>query len=417
MNKFLSTILVLAIMFPFLVDGQKQLVADVPAHASVSFRVVDLSTGDEVWEYNSDKALSAASLMKLVTTATALEHLGPDHTFSTKIWMTGEKKNGVLKGNLVLEGRGDPTLGSTHFDSNNREKVMEQIAGVLRKEGIDSIEGGILVDEHYLEGSRYPSHRLWEDMGNYYGAPPAALSWRDNSFEVELSSPETVGQLCHIESIEPPVAGLNFDCKVRAAAHKKDSAYIYGVPGMSSYEIRGSIPAGRSSFKIKGALPEPGLMLAGEVADHFKKQAGITVMKTNDRRWKDDARLLGEISSPPLEEIIRQVNRKSINLAADHLLISLGKQSHANLFPEWDRGLQFIREFWEKRLPDHYINIKDGSGLAPMNTLSARFLTDMLAWNYHEGSHFEEYKRSFARSGHSGPLENLWNKKGLNGLV
>jgi len=417
MNKIFSTLLLLTFLFASQVDAQKQLSVDLPAHASVSFRVVDLSNGNELLEHNSDKVLSAASLMKLVTTNTALEVFGPGHTFSTRIWMTGEKVNGVLKGDLILEGGGDPTLGSTHFDSNNPERVKEKIAAILRKEGIDSIEGTILVDENYLRGSRYPSRRLWEDMGNYYGAPPAALSWRDNSFELELSSPATVGQLCRVENVEPAVPGVTFNCRVRAAAHRKDSAYIYGVPGMSSYEVRGSIPAGRSSFKIRGAMPEPGLMFAGEVGDLLKNHSGITVMKTNDRGWKNNARLLGEITSPPLKDIIRATNRKSINLAADHLLIALGKQLHHTHLPEWDMGLQFIRSFWKKRLPAHYINIKDGSGLAPMNTLSSRFLTDMLAWTYHESSHFEEYKRSLARSGHSGTLRYLWNQNGLKGHV
>ncbi|MGM0375926.1 MAG: D-alanyl-D-alanine carboxypeptidase/D-alanyl-D-alanine endopeptidase, partial [Bacteroidota bacterium] len=309
MNKFFSIVLGLTFLFATGIDAQKQLPGDIPSHASVSFRVVDLSSGDEVCEYTSDKALSSASLMKLVTTATALEILGPEHTFATRIWMTGEKRNGILKGNLVLEGGGDPTLGSTHFDANSPGKVLKRIAHFLKDEGIDSIGGGILVDENYLKGSRYPSRRLWEDMGNYYGAPPAALSWRDNSFEIELSSPSTVGELCRVKNVDPPVPGLTFDCRVKSAAHSKDSAYIYGVPGMSSYEIRGSIPAGRSSFKIRGALPEPGLMFASEVAGLFDNQSGMSVMKTNNRDWKDEARLLGEMVSPSLKTIIRETNR------------------------------------------------------------------------------------------------------------
>ena len=417
MNKIFLIILGISFLFASIVDAQKQLPAEIPSHASVSFRVVDLSSGNEVWEYSSDKALSSASLMKLVTTGTALEILGPAHTFSTGVWTTGKIEEGVLKGDLVLEGGGDPTLGSAHFDANSPPNVLKKVSGFLKKEGIESIDGAILVDETYLKGSRYPSRRLWEDMGNYYGAPPAALSWRDNSFEIELSSPATVGALCRVENIDPHLPGISFDCRVKAASHEKDSAYIYGVPGMATYEIRGSIPAGRSSFKISGALPDPGLMFGSEVADLFKKHSEITVMKTNDRKWKDNAKFLGEITSPPLKTIIRATNRKSINLFADHLLIALGKRHQDMFFPEWDRGLQIIRRYWEKRLPPHYINIKDGSGLAPMNTLSARFLTEMLAYIYRESPYLEEYKRSLARNGHQGTLRYLWNQNGWNGHV
>ncbi|MFO8002268.1 MAG: D-alanyl-D-alanine carboxypeptidase/D-alanyl-D-alanine-endopeptidase [Marinilabilia sp.] len=398
-------------------EGQDNGVSEIPSHASVSALIVNMTSGDHVFEISPARTLTSASLMKLVTTATALERLEPDHTFSTRFWATGPVENRILKGDLILEGGGDPTLGSRYFDENGPGKVLSQIETFLEKEGIEYIDGAILVDEHYLRGSRYPSRRLWEDMGNYYGAPPAALSWKDNTFKLELTSPSTPGEICHVASTEPHIPGVSFDCRVRAATHKKDSAYIYGVPGMPSYEVRGSIPAGRSSFIIKGAIPEPGLMLAGEVSDLFPEMEGVTVSKTDHQSWKKNARLLGEIVSPPLEKIIREINRHSINLAADHILVALGRAGSDTLSTDWDKGLRSIRDHWEKQIGDHYINIRDGSGLAPMNTLSAGFLVDMLHYMYQESPHFGAFKRSLAQSGGSGTLKNMWKEKGLKGRV
>jgi D-alanyl-D-alanine carboxypeptidase/D-alanyl-D-alanine-endopeptidase (penicillin-binding protein 4) len=397
--------------------SSQQLPKGVPEYASFSVLIRDLKTGKDLVSLNAQKAMMSASLMKLVTTATSLEKFGPDYRFSTRFWTTGSIQNGILHGDLIIEGMGDPTLGSKYFDARRPASVLQKIEAFLRREGIDEISGKILIDEGCFDPFRYPSKRLWEDMGNYYGAPPSGLSWRDNSFEIALQSSDDIGAICKVVSVSPWVKNLAFRSFVTSASQNKDSAYIYGVPGQPEWQIRGSIPAGRNYFAIKGALPEPGLSLGFEVSELFHQEKNVPVEITAHGDWRHSARLIGEIESPPLSEIVEETNQKSINLFADHLLLILGLASDDSIASVWDKGLWEIESFWNKRLDNGYLSIEDGSGLSPLNKISANFLVEMLEYIYKEGRYFEEFKNSLSQNGHSGTLKYMWGQPALKGKI
>lgn len=392
-----------------LTDGQ------IPEYASVSALVIDLETGKELFNYDADRLLVPASLMKLVSTAVALEKLGPGFQFITRIWQTGEVKRGTLHGNLIIEGGGDPTFGSRYFSHSSPGSLWIKIRQYLETAGIEKLNGKIWIDEHLFDAPRFPSARLWEDMGNYYGAPPSALSFRDNTFELTLQSPPAVGELCRVVGVNPQWAPANFVCRVRSATLQKDSAYIYGIPGLAQWEIRGSIPAGRSAFTIKGALPWPGIVFGHELAFEVFKSSDIVVEATSDTRWKEHARLLGEIKSPPLSAIVGEINRQSNNLMADHLLPALAAQT-GRQSSFWDEGPRIIKEFWQKRDIRSYTRITDASGLSPSNAISARFLVQVLHYMY-KSPNSREYVNSLAVSGSKGTLVNMWNTPLLKGQI
>ncbi|SFE90068.1 D-alanyl-D-alanine carboxypeptidase / D-alanyl-D-alanine-endopeptidase (penicillin-binding protein 4) [Thermophagus xiamenensis] len=412
---YAGTLLFLMIFFVF--SGRAQKPEGIPRYALVSAIIKDLSSRKVLAAYNPEKNMLSASLMKLVTTATALDLLGKDFKYSTKFWISGPVKNGILEGDLIIEGGGDPTLGSKYFPSSYPDSVLLYVKNILNANGINKINGKILVDESYLKGSRYPSRRLWEDMGNYYGAPPAALSWRDNTFTIVLRSPEKIGARCSVVSVSPSVENVSFDCQVIAAKHDKDSAYIYGLSGLERWEIRGSIPAGRNHFRIKGALPEPGLIFAAEVGKLLDDSDNIVIEKINNDDWRAKAQLIGQLYSPPLSDIVRAINHYSINLAADHLLISIGQTARQENAPDWDVGIQLIKNYWANKKQSYFLNIKDGSGLAPQSSVSPAFLVDMLADIYSDSSRFETFKNSLAISGVSGTLKYIWNQSALKGMV
>lgn len=383
---------------------------EMPPHSSYSILVRDLTTGEDLFSVAPERSLISASLMKIVTTATALEVLGPDYQFTTRFWIDGAINNGTLEGNLIVEGGGDPTQGSKYFEDQSPEIVLEKVSGFLKQSGIKQISGKILLDQSWIAGTRFPSRRLWEDMGNYYGAPPSALSWKDNSFKIVLRSSSRTGVKCDVVDVIPPMSEINIISNVVSASHQKDSAYIYGVPGMKNWEVRGSIPVGRSAFSIKGALPYPGVTFAKEIAENCLDQPNTGIFETNPSVWKKNARLIGEIKSPRLAEIIREINQHSLNLAADHLLLALGKNSDFPQLNDWDKGLEVIRKFWKQKIEqEYYINIKDGSGVAPLNTLSSVFLVEVLDYMYQKSANAEAFKNSLAQSGRSGTLKYIWN--------
>ena len=395
----------------------QKLIEDLPDHAFYSVLVRDLKTGNDVVSLNVEKAMISASLMKLVTTATALETLTPRFSFFTKFWIDGKVQNGTLHGNLIIEGGGDPALGSKYFLDQSPEAVLGDIEGFLKRAEINSIDGEILIDESRFDSFRYPSKRLWEDMGNYYGAPPSALTWRDNSFEVSLKSPVTSGSVCEVVSVSPWVKDVSIRSFVKAASHRKDSAYIYGIPGLKEWQIRGSVPAGRNHFSIKGALPDPGLTLAREIREILEQEQEINIAQTDDGKWRITAREIGVIKSHSLEELIRLTNQKSINLFADHLLLELGLNRNDSFASVWDKGLWEIEEFWKNRIDAGFLKIEDGSGLSPLNKMSSLFLVEMMEYQYNEGLYFEEFKNSLAQNGHTGTLKYMWRHSLLDGKI
>lgn len=417
-SVFFQKVVMVAVLWqPLSLQAQTERISGIPHQASVSVLVHNLDLNKEVFSRSPQRSLISASLMKLITTAAAVEILGPDFRFNTNFLISGRVENGTLYGNLIVEGGGDPTFGSKYFSGMEPEAVLQKVRSILSEAGINHITGKILIDESWLDGPRFPSRRLWEDMGNYYGAPPSALTWRDNTFRLTMKSPPAVGRICEVVSIVPDIPKVNFDCRVHSASHNKDSAYIYGVPGMKEWNIQGSIPAGRSSFSIKGALPEPGLFFAEEIASFISVSNDFSIETIKDSVLLKKATVIGKIQSPPLSEIIRACNRKSINLIADHLLLAIGQTLDDATESEWDRGFRVIRRFWDDKTDDEPLKISDGSGLAPLSTFSAKGMVAVLRYMYHESPHFDLFKQSLAQSGTSGTLKYMWLRNGLAGQI
>lgn len=253
-----------------------------------------------------------------------------------------------------------------------------------------------------------------EDMANYYGAPPAAVTWRDNTFELFLKSPDQIGSVCEVVRTDPVFSDIRFQSSVKAAASRKDSAYIFGYPGSTEWEVRGSIPASQSSFRIKGALPFPGIRLGEEVAALLSPGGKIDV-KISSRPFNYDRLIkLTEIESPPVREIIQVVNQKSHNLLADHLFLAAGRTENTAYY--WDVSRHHFEKFWEERLSLTPVRILDGSGLSPKNLVSADFMVGVLKFMY-QSSNFDLFRSSLAVGGQSGTLVHMWKAPALQGKV
>src|ERR1035437_6059759 len=139
-------------------------------HASVSLCVAEAKTGDILLDYNSGISLAPASVMKIITSAAALELLGPEYTFKTTIGYTGSlnKRTGRLKGNIITIGGGDPSLGSKYFSDHYMDFLSNWVTEI-KKLGIKKIKGRVITDDSYFDFLPVPAKWLWEDQGNYYG--------------------------------------------------------------------------------------------------------------------------------------------------------------------------------------------------------------------------------------------------------
>ncbi|WP_430934388.1 D-alanyl-D-alanine carboxypeptidase/D-alanyl-D-alanine endopeptidase [Saccharicrinis sp. 156] len=378
-----------------------------------SIKVQEITTQEILFSQGENLRLMPASLTKVVTTATALELLGAGYTYQTDFFYRGEKKGTKLYGDLIVTSYGDPTLGSRYFEETAPEMIFSAVADGLKKAGIQSIVGSLHVIADQIG---YSAPRLWEDMGNYYGASPQGFNWRDNTAEVTLSS-GAVGTKCRVVSIDPDIKPYSIRCEAVAAAHNNDSAYVYGIGKMQQWWIEGSIPKNRSLFKIKAALPDPRAAFKKDLIEYLNKN-GIEIGEKRPVGASKEKKNIPICTyhSPPLSEIIKVVNQKSNNLFADQLLLTIAKELKGQ--PTWDYGNLAVREFWEDKIDfNHSFRLRDGSGLTPKNLVSAKGMVQLLNWMNQNSGNFSFYAESLARGGESGTLRSVFKHPDLEGRI
>jgi len=348
-------------------------------HASAGIHIIDLKDGKEVYGYNSEMLMIPASTMKLVTSAAALEMLGPDYRFQTRIGYTGNIVDGTLNGDLVILGGGDPALGSEYFmDHYFHPHFMDVWAEKIKSAGIANVKGDLILDLSVYDSEKIPSTWIWEDMGNYYGAGASALTVYDNLFRITFRSPPLPGQLTEITAIYPKVPGLEFQNEVLSSNINRDRAYVFGSPIDGKRVIRGTIPKNRRAFTIKASNPNPEILLAEDFLTHLSDNGifvsgKITIGKIDNNAFQS----VYIQESPKLNEIVRILNEESVNLFAEHLVKQIGAEIKGKGTRE--NGLQIITDFWSQvGLDTLQIVMEDGSGLSHFNLATPQFFTGLL---------------------------------------
>ncbi len=370
--------------------GQKLL-----QNASIGIYIEDAATGDNLGSFNPQLSLVPASTLKLVTTATALEIMGVDYRFSTKLAFNGIIRNDSLLGDLIIIGGGDPALGSRYFKAHYlADHFLKSWTDSLSSYHIRHISGNIITDATIYDDQTIPDTWIWEDMGNYFGAGVSGLSVYDNSCEIHLWSPSPAGKPTRITSIDPAVPGLTFDNRVLSSDDQRDLAYIYGSPLDFHRVIRGSVPKGKQDFVIRASIPNPAQLLAWQLKTRIEAQ-GITIggqIKEATGKITDQV-ILATTYSPPLIDLIRVTNHESVNLFAEHLLKHLAylKTGVGSV----KEGIPFVTDFWKNRGIDaHGFFMCDGSGLSRFNALTAEQMVGILAYMKNKSRYSELFFNS-----------------------
>jgi serine-type D-Ala-D-Ala carboxypeptidase/endopeptidase (penicillin-binding protein 4) len=379
-------------------------------HASVSLCVADAENGEVLMDYNSIKSLNPASVMKLVTSAAALELLGPDYTFKTTIGYTGtiNKHSGRLKGDIIIKGGGDPALGSKDFTDHYHDFQTNWI-DAIKKTGIKKIDGRIITDDSYYDFQPVPTKWLWEDFGNYYGAGAYGLSVFDNTCDIHLirSSDNNNFVISGIEPAEYKVEFLNLLDTTGTIG-----GYVFVAPYSISGWISGTIPGDNQDYILKGSIADPPLLLAKMMNDKLEA-SGInitgdpTTIRLMQNKQTIEVNPISETISPPLSEIIKVQNHESVNLYAEHLIKELGvkyknKGSTA-------AGVKVIMEFLgNKGIKTDGMFIEDGSGLSPLNAINTKELVNLMYYMKSKSPSYPVYYSSLPEAGKEGTLKNYF---------
>lgn len=383
-------------------------------NANISLLVKDLKTGATLYELRSKNTATTASTMKVITTATALELLGPDFRFETKLEVDGEiAKDSTLRGNLYIRGGGDPTLGS---DKAGDKDFLNQWIVALHKAGIKNIAGKIIADPGIFEKQVINPKWTWEDMGNYYAPGIHGISYMDNTYRAYFNSGK-VGTVAQITRIDPEIKGLKIESFVKSANISFDNAYFYGAPFSNDRIVTGQIPANKTDFVVKGDIPDPALLLANHLRERLIASGG-SVTGQAEVQYNPECKKFVVYThySPPLSEIITETNVKSNNHYAEYLFKYIGSRS---VLPSTvDASISSIRAFWQaKGLPVDQLFQYDGSGLSPVNAVSAGFFVELLTYMKNKSRYSGVFYNSLPVSGVSGTLKSILEKTALQGKV
>jgi serine-type D-Ala-D-Ala carboxypeptidase/endopeptidase (penicillin-binding protein 4) len=388
--------------------------------ALIGWTLRDASAGDAILESHlGDRNLTPGSTQKLFTTFIALEILGGDRTYVTELFRTGSLDGGILKGDLILKGGGDPSFGGAQFGAEHGEDaIFGQWIQALKQSGVKRIDGCVIGDGSYLtEEGPHPAS-LWEDAGNYYAGTVSGLSFNDNLYHARFSGAAAPGKPVAFQGASPSHTGIaRFDNRLLTGpADGQDSAYILGGFPSPVRDLRGTFPAGRMPFTIKGSLPNPAWTCAREFRDALIAK-GIAVSGSTGAACGDSLALPNHTSvagavaipgarhvSPPLKDLIRIVNQKSDNNYAAQTLALLGKGTGRS--GDWRGGLEAAYAWLDSHGFDRRrIHLKDGNGLSRYNWIAPSQTSLLLAYAFRQKS-FPEFRASLIGSaGSAGKLE------------
>src|SRR5699024_8415591 len=175
-----------------------QIIDDSRAYDAFWSVIVRDSTGKILTGHNFDKIVRPASNLKLLTTATALDELGPNFRYSTKMYGLGSQSGDTWHGNIIIRGSGDPSISGT-FYNDDRFHVFEKFYQSLDSLGIGNVRGSLIGNDSYFDQKAYPKGWSWDDLSFYYGVEVSALSFNDNAVDLRVFADNGIGEKPRIE--------------------------------------------------------------------------------------------------------------------------------------------------------------------------------------------------------------------------
>ena len=354
----------------------------------------DLSSDRLIYTLNSDKTLIPASNQKLITTATALDILGPNYQYETTLHFKGQIGSTSMTGDLVLEGSGDPTFATREI---SQENVLELWASKLAALGVTRIEGRIIGDDNVFDEEPYADGWDLSFVATESFAPASSgLSSNDNVVIVQIES-NRVG-LAPILTDKPP-AYLNIRNKATTSARRRGrSIRVNRTLGTENIELEGSIPrVYRRSVVIPVSNPTKATL---HTFTHYLKEAGIEVAATlhdiddlSENIAYNDATPLFVYHSPPMEEILQQVNKESDNFYAEQVFRTFGWGGST------DGGEKRVKELMRSAgVEIAGLSVRDGSGLSRKNMITTETMGELLSYMYRHPQ-WNAFKNTLPRGG------------------
>lgn len=337
-----------------------------------------------------------ASTMKVVTTYSALEILGPDYRWKTAVYAKGSQEGDILKGNLIFRGSGDPKFNLESFWVFLRQ---------IRAKGIREIQGDLILDRSAFETRYFDPAAFDNDPFRPYNAGPDALLLNHKVLDV-MFKPNgldgTVSVLTFPEmegvTITPPALTDAGTCNgwqkgINLQFSEKEATFEGVYP----------LSCGDQNWFVYPASMSDSAFFRSVFVSLWKELGGTFDGQVKEGGVPDDAQLLAEWQSPPLSEVIRDVNKYSNNVMARHVLMTAGaKSAEGPASPE--KGAFAVRSFLASRgISINGLYIENGSGLSRVERISPQTMGHILASAY-QSPVMPEFMASLPIAGRDGTL-------------
>jgi D-alanyl-D-alanine carboxypeptidase/D-alanyl-D-alanine-endopeptidase (penicillin-binding protein 4) len=319
--------------------------------------------------------VNPASVMKLVTTFAALEQLGPAYVWNTPVYLDGPVQGGVLKGNLYLRGQGDPKL------------VVERLWLLLRRlqgQGVQEIEGDIVLDRSAFSVPEHDPGRFDGEPMRPYNAAPDALLINYQAMAMGFV-PDALAGVARVQ-YEPPLAGMQLQSSVPlAAAGAACADWRTGLRAELSDPQRvvfqGVYPAACGDRQWPLAPAQPARFAARAIEGMWRELGGRLSGQVRDGRVPAGLQPAFSAASPPLGEVVRDINKFSNNVMTQQVFLTLGLQKGGS--GSFEGAREALRQWWHQRMGSAELPVvENGAGLSREARITAQSLARMLqvAW-------------------------------------
>ncbi|OJZ17579.1 MAG: D-alanyl-D-alanine carboxypeptidase/D-alanyl-D-alanine-endopeptidase [Thiobacillus sp. 65-29] len=336
----------------------------------VAVVVQPLGTSEALLSHNADAALNPASTMKLVTSFAALDLLGPSYTWTTTLWAAGPLAGGVLDGDLVIKGRGDPTLTLERMWLLQRE---------LRARGVQHIRGGLVLDTAYFSVPEHDPAAFDGEPFAPYNAAPGALVANFNAVALRVK-PQDDAVLIVPDLVLPGVTLVSRVTLAEAVeCNGGQGALVPAFPDEArrTLEITGRYPRDCGERALAFNLFEPAATF-DFIFRGLWDEAGGTLAGATRGGTAPDATPLLVFESEPLAQALTRLNKYSSNIMARNLFLTLGAEAFGAPGTP-DKGARAVRDSLARYgISTQKLVLENGAGLSRIERVSAQALTALL---------------------------------------
>jgi D-alanyl-D-alanine carboxypeptidase/D-alanyl-D-alanine-endopeptidase (penicillin-binding protein 4) len=377
------------------------------ARALVGARIESLTTGDVLYDRNGGRRVVPASNMKLVTLAVAASRLGWAYRYETRLEATGRVENGTLRGDLIVIGSGDPSIGSL---DEHPAPLFAVWIDALREAGIRRVAGRLLGDDDVFDDEGRGAGWAWDYLTAAYAAPTGGLSYNENVVVVRITPGASQGAAASVR-VTPP--GHGFEIAPRVETGPPGSPADVSVTrdtGTRRLIVTGQVPRDGNPTRRTMAVDNPTQFFVGSLAAALTER-GIVIdggpadlddltpaRSPSAARW-----VIARHQSPPLSVLAGRLMKTSQNVYAETLLKTIGLA--ASGAGSADAGRQALRETLESwSVPADAFVVYDGSGLSRYNYVTARALVGVLTHVWRDVALRGPFLASLPVGGHDGTL-------------